>query len=113
MDILCKDVSRYVIEEKTLDAITNVDVRCRKAYAVKTNDDIIDMAVEKVIFNGPATIVFFRDGTKSVVKCQDMSMYDQDKGLAFALLKKLYGNGYNDIFKKFLWECEEKEEYNG
>lgn len=113
MDILCKNVSLYEVEETPFDTMLNTKIRCRRAYVVKANDGVLDMGVKKVIFNGPATIVFFRDGTKSVVKCQDMSMYDQDKGLAFALLKKVYGNGYNDIFKKFLWEYEEKEEYNG
>ena len=42
--------------------------------------------VKNVKFNGPATIVFWSDETKTVVKCKDES-YDAEKGLAMALAK--------------------------
>lgn len=62
--------------------------------------------VKKVIFNDPATIVFWRDGTKTVVKCQKDDKYDKMTGLAMAISKKALGNKgrYYDIFKKW---CEE------
>lgn len=64
----------------------------------------------KVIFNNPATIVFWRDGTKTVVKCNPGDVFDPEKGLAMACTKKLFGNNgfYYDIFRKWLPE-EEKE----
>lgn len=55
----------------------------------------------KVIFNDPATIVFWGDGTKTVVKAQNES-FDKEKGLAMAIAKKAMGNrGYyfNEIKK--------------
>lgn len=60
--------------------------------------------VYKVIFNNPATIVFWTDGTKTVVKCQKGDKYDKELGLAMAIVKKTYGNTgkYNEIFKKFI-----------
>lgn len=60
--------------------------------------------ITKVIFNDPATIVFWLDGTKTVVKCDDKEIYDPEKGLAMAISKKSLGNqgNYYNEFKKWL-----------
>ena len=60
--------------------------------------------IEKVIFNNPATIVFWEDGTKTVVKRQKGDRWNKEKGLAMAIAKKLYGNTgkYCDILKEHL-----------
>lgn len=52
----------------------------------------VHFAIEKVIFNDPATIVLWEDGSKTVVKVQDGDTFDKEKGLAMALLKKIFGN---------------------
>lgn len=51
-----------------------------------------DYYITNVIFNDPATIVFWSDGTKTVVKCCEDDIFDKEKGLAMAVLKKLSGN---------------------
>lgn len=56
--------------------------------------------IQKVIFNDPATIVFWSDKTKTVVKAQDGDIFDPEKGLAMAISKKALGNGY-DYYNKF------------
>ena len=48
--------------------------------------------IKRVIFNDPATIILWNDGTKSVVKCQNGEPFDAEKGFALAYLKKLLGN---------------------
>ena len=60
--------------------------------------------IKNVIFNDPATIVFWEDGTKTVVKCQDGDEFDPEKGLAMAIVKKAYGNkgSYCNKLKKWL-----------
>lgn len=62
--------------------------------------------IKKVIFNNPATIVFWSDGTKTVVKFDDNHDWDFDpeKGLAMAIAKKALGNNgaYYNEFKKWL-----------
>ena len=62
--------------------------------------------IEKVIFNRPATIVFWSDDTKTVVKCDDGECFDREKGLAMAISKKTLGNqgNYYNEFKKWLPE---------
>ena len=59
--------------------------------------------IQNVIFNDPATIVLWNDGTKTVVKAENED-FDPEKGLAMAIAKKALGNkgNYYDIFKKWL-----------
>jgi hypothetical protein len=63
-----------------------------------------NIKIKNVIFNPPATIVFWTDGTKTVVKCQEGDMYDPEKGLAMAISKKALGNkgNYCNELKKWL-----------
>lgn len=63
-----------------------------------------------VIFNEPATIVFWADGTKTVVKAQDEA-FDPEKGLAMAISKKALGNqgNFNNEFKKWIEPYERKQ----
>lgn len=59
-------------------------------------------SIKDVIFNDPATIILWQDGTKTVVKCGELDTYDPEKGLVMAITKKLYGNKgnyYNEIKK--------------
>ena len=60
--------------------------------------------IKDVIFNNPATIILWNDGTKTVVKCGEGEVYDPEKGMAMAIAKKLLGNqgNYYDTFKKYL-----------
>lgn len=64
--------------------------------------------VKKVIFNDPATIVYWKDGTKTVVKCQHGDDFDSEKGFAMAFLKKCWGNkgNFNDKLRKIMKEAK-------
>lgn len=70
--------------------------------------------IKNVIFNPPATIVFWADGTKTVVKTQEDDVFDPEKGLAMAISKKALGNqgNYYNQFKKWT-EKYEGPEYAG
>lgn len=50
--------------------------------------------IKEIIINEPAMIVFWKDGTKTVVKAQDGETFDEEKGLAMAYAKKALGNNY-------------------
>ena len=60
--------------------------------------------IEKVIFNGPTTIVKWKDGTKTVVKCQEGDNFDPEKGIAMCFTKKALGNkgNFNNVLKKHM-----------
>ena len=61
--------------------------------------------VKRAIFNNPATIIYWTDGTKTVVKCQEGDTYDKEKGFVMAYLKKLLGNDntFNNEINKWVY----------
>ena len=64
--------------------------------------------IKKVIFNKPATIVFWSDDTKTIVKCGEDDVWDEEKGLAMAVCKKMLG--LKEFYKQYnkatndMWE---------
>ena len=66
--------------------------------------------IKDVIFSPPATIVFWSDNTKTVVKADaDEEIYDPEKGIAMAISRKTIGDNkreYYNIFRHYLkkWE---------
>lgn len=50
--------------------------------------------IERIIFSKPATIVFWEDGTKTIVK-QHGEDYDEEKAVFAAITKKALGNKYD------------------
>lgn len=107
------DVS-YVIEAEKLtrehESMKHINCLCTTAIARRPKVDkgtrslraIYELKVEKIITNGPATIVFWEDGTKTVVKISDSDMedgkYDIYAGVSYAIAKKLFGS--NSAFKR-------------
>lgn len=57
--------------------------------------DILD-DIESVIFNDPATIVTFKDGTKVCVKACEKDTFTKEAGLMYALVKRLYANDIDE-----------------
>ena len=72
----------------------------------------LSLTIKDVIFNPPATIVLWMDGTKTVVKDQGEVFYDPEKGMAMAVAKKAFGNqgNYYNQFAKYLDIYEKKQE---
>ena len=68
-----------------------------------------DTYLTKVIYNNPATIAFWEDGSKTIVKVQDGDTFDKEKGLAMALLKKLLGNNGNYYKEIKRWTEDEND----
>ena len=51
-------------------------------------------AVDKIIFNGDTTVVFFVDGTKSTVKKDTMDTYDRKTAVVYAIIKRLFATDF-------------------
>jgi hypothetical protein len=71
----------------------------------------IGIEIQKVIFNDPVTIVYWSDGTKTVVRATN-EKFDQEKGLAMAISKKAFGNkgNYFNNIKKWVNDQQENKE---
>lgn len=68
-----------------------------------TAEDFIKIAgIEKVIYHYPATIVWWNDGDKTIVKVHKGEKFNKEIGLAMAITKKVFGNatGSRAAFKK-------------
>lgn len=60
---------------------------------------------ERVIFNPPATVVYWADKTRTVVKCGKDDKYSRETGLALCYMKKALGNK-SGTFNKALRKAE-------
>ena len=83
---------------------------CTSNYYASTMSDSLELV--NVIFNPPATIVFWSDNTKTVVKA-DGENYDPEKGIAMAISKKMMGDNKYEYYNTFLhwlkkWEKQQK-----
>lgn len=70
---------------------------------------------KRVIYHYPATIVYWTDGTKTVVKHDHRDKYSRRMGLFLCHLKKLCGNNsraFNDLFDR-MQEIIANKEYEG
>ena len=126
---------KYAVDWKEAHSLTEaavpilVDIKTRLNSEVKNDlykyveNDIeqtknlyygLSLTIKDVIFNPPATIVFWMDGTKTVVKDQGEVFYDPEKGMAMAVAKKAFGNqgNYYNQFKKYIdiWEKKQEDE---
>lgn len=90
---------------------TNMQLKYLEEMMRKWNRGVVNnnQPIKNVIFNDPATIVFWTDGTKTVVKAEN-EPFDPEKGLAMAIAKKSLGNkgDYYNEFKKWLPKKEAK-----
>lgn len=64
--------------------------------------------ISKVVFNNPATIVFWGDGTKTVVKCMEGQEFNEYYGVACAIMKRFFGS--NSKASAFVEKFKEEEE---
>ena len=101
------DALLYYIKGPDKSLSTNKETAERSNYMLYYD---IRRFIKKVKFNPPATIVFWTDNTKTVVKCNGED-YDPEKGLAMCISKKVLGDkgNYYEVFKKWLPKKEETE----
>lgn len=94
------------------------DAHTRKLYdkiQKEKNKAIYDSMIQQVIFNPPATIVIWRDGSKTVVKCGENDIFDPEKGLAMAISKRAFGDNrdYYEVFAKWVGKYEYQQKRKG
>lgn len=101
MEVSAKPADRY-----KYDVLLEQRLMLNSIYGIRIADL---MGIKKVIFNAPATIVLWNDGTKTVVKCSEDDIFDPEKGLAFCFLKKLLGNRYYKIIDSEVRKYDEQK----
>ena len=81
------ELARAIHKGMAIDYSRQSTERAKKNDIVKFG--MCSVCIHKVIFNDPATIVLWYDGTKTVVKCGPEDKFDTEKGLAMAIVKKM------------------------
>jgi len=65
-------------------------------FSVYDDDEVVPLYgipdIDHVVFSEPATIVFWEDGTKTVVKCMKGERYERYAGFMAACMKKMFGS---------------------
>ena len=86
---------------KICDATTGKEIRFCNGFGTLS---IEYPKIMNVIFHDPATIVYWEDGDKTVVKCGADDVFDPEKGLAMAIAKKVLGKRFHSEFRE--WTSE-------
>lgn len=81
-----------------------------KDLAISANNLYNTFEIKDIKVNGPATIVFWADGTKTVVKCGAEDLYDAEKAVAMCFMKKALGS--RSMHKLFDLAEDRKTEYD-
>lgn len=79
----------------------------RQSFRLLNYEPADHLNVDRIIFSPPATIVLWKDGTKTVVKCAKGEPFSEYNGFAAALLKKVFGS--NSAVKKII---QRKKQYD-
>lgn len=82
-------------EESVFDSMRYMHwANCVMEEATKKKEEtnMTAASIKNVIFAPPATIVYWSDGSKTVVKCSEKDVFDPEKGLAMAIAKRCGGN---------------------
>lgn len=59
-----------------------------------------NIKVTKVIYNDPATIVYFSDGSKTVVKTYYGDSFDEQTGLLMCIAKRFLGDEFHKVLRE-------------
>lgn len=104
---IIQDPSLYVGDSAYPDGIVRLEYeekseikRVQKVWADKFFET--KPHIDHVKFNGPATIVFWKDGTKTVVKHDGKGRKDKRQAILYAFIRKIYGEGkpYHNILNE-------------
>ena len=117
--IMCPDLPPVVLMDnheltRAIHKGMAIDYSRQSMEQAKKNDIVkfgmCSVSIRKVIFNDPATIVLWSDGTKTVVKCGPEDTFDMKKGLAMAIVKKMAGNDnrFHKVFKQYTKKKKKK-----
>lgn len=111
-DLPC-DVEIYVDEDDNEDFVCPICAEMVEGMIYESDDDDDDWddddddeipfdepplsygipGIKRVIFNDPATVIFWEDKTKTVVKAVKGYPFDEYCGFAAAIVKKMFGSG--------------------
>lgn len=103
------EIGKFKNKDNGFDSIIYQMEKKRK-FAERGTDEMKNVDVKKIIFNGPKTIVLWSDGTKTIVSMsKDETNFDPEAAFCAAYTKKMFGT--NSKIKRVIKEKSNFEEY--
>ena len=102
----------FLENELAEDEIDNDLNLIRMIEELEAEEQYDYLAIEKIIFNNPATIVIWADGTRTVVKACKEDKFDKGVGLKTALLQRVFGKDIDKEINKIVDEDNKREKEN-
>lgn len=91
------------MKNKTKTYVTKKDNRFSTSILDKIEFDWSfgnNIKVTRVIYNDPATIVYFSDGSKTVVKTYYGDNFDEQTGLLMCIAKRFLGDEFHKVLRE-------------
>lgn len=105
-------VNSFLEDELKEDEIDNDLNLIRMIEELEAEEQCDYLAYERIIFNDPATIVIWADGTRTVVKACKEDKFDKGVGLKTALLQRVFGKDIDKEINKIVDEDNKREKEN-
>jgi len=99
-NLIYEEFKKLIKEEKIIMPTYGIDWSKIKVEPYFTGGFISSKSIpeiKQVIYNNPATIIIWKDGSKTVVKTHNEE-FSEENGFAMAYLKKIFG-GRNQYLK--------------
>ena len=101
--IFSDDILTELLADNLKDLRNKRKKELEEELARKKREDINHFIakIDKVYFGKGTTVIKWKDGTSTKVKCQDGEKFDKEKGVAMCIIKHMFGDigYYNEIFK--------------
>ena len=96
---IISDILSEIFDDKVNPADVKVYVnkkpvtKSNRSVKIDHENEILEN-IDRILFRDPVIVVFWSDRTKTVVRCSEQETFDPEKGLAMAIIKKIFGNKY-------------------
>lgn len=104
-NVTLNELGKYIVNEHTQNFVNREwfaginGIRCETKVdynGISRRNNMMKYGIKEIIYHDAATIVYWTDGTKTVVKCNENDEYSEYSGFVAAVAKKMYG-GANAI----------------
>lgn len=82
----------------------NISKNVNTSFEPSASEKGLNSLIKNVIINEPSIIVFWTDGSKTIVKCAESDTFDPEIGICIAFMKKFLGNtgNYHQILRRVI-----------
>ena len=108
------DAFAFLMKDKIEEEVKKMEINHKKKIKkdkIRGINNFVEDIYKVIFTKKKETIVLWKDGTKTVVTCQEGDEFDKEKGFALCIIKYIFGNiaEFNNIFKAFDFDSDEPQ----